>query len=114
MIILVCGGRKYNDLKRLEAVLDDTFKLYPSALILQGGAPGADFLAAKHAAARGFPVATVPANWDVYDRRAGTLRNEWMLFYFQVELVIAFPGGNGTANMVKLAKQKDIRVWKVR
>lgn len=58
------------------------------------------------------PYAIVPANWDVFDRRAGPVRNSWMLD-LKPDLVIAFPGGRGTQNMVEQAKKRGIKVMTV-
>lgn len=80
--------------------------------VVQGGAKGADALAKAWAVTCGVPMIEVPANWGFYDLGAGTLRNGWMLEFVKVELVIAFPGGRGTDNMVSLAKRQggiDIR-----
>lgn len=80
--------------------------------IVQGGAKGADALAKKWAKANGIPCFECEAIWDVYDLEAGPLRNGWMIEFVKVELVIAFPGKTGTADMVKQAKRKgaiDIR-----
>ena len=42
------------------------------------------------------------------------MRNREMLERGRPDLVIAFPGGPGTANMVKLAREAGIEVIKVR
>lgn len=51
-----------------------------------------------------------PADWDKYGKRAGYLRNVQMLDEGKPDLVVAFPGGKGTAMMVKLAKERGVRV----
>lgn len=53
------------------------------------------------------------ANWDFYAKRAGSIRNGWMLKWAQPELVIAFPGGIGTANMKEQAYQAGVPVHAV-
>jgi hypothetical protein len=47
--------------------------------------------------------------WDKLGPKAGPLRNAAMLL-LKPDLVIACPGGKGTANMIKLARDKDIDV----
>jgi hypothetical protein len=49
------------------------------------------------------PVIEFPANWKVYGRAAGPIRNMKMLLEGKPDLVVAFPGGIGTADMVKKA-----------
>jgi predicted Rossmann-fold nucleotide-binding protein len=105
--ILVCGGRNYNNVGQAWRVLakyvghDD--------IVIEGGANGADSLANQFCREHGIAVAVVPANWGFYDKRAGALRNSWML-RLNPDLVIAFPGGSGTANMIAQAKAAKVEV----
>lgn len=46
-------------------------------------------------------VLAMPADWARYGRRAGAVRNQRMLDEARPELVVAFPGGTGTADMVR-------------
>lgn len=106
MRILVCGGRDYDDQRRVFAVLD---ALAP-ALVIQGGARGADLHARAWATARGKPCATFDAPWAALGRGAGPIRNGWMLEFGHPDLVVAFPGGKGTADMVSQAQRAGIQV----
>lgn len=105
MRILVCGGRDYDDWKTLYAALDALEK--PCALI-EGGARGADRLAREWAAANRVPVLTFNAEWETYGRAAGPIRNQRMLMEGKPDIVIAFPGGAGTANMIRQARAAGI------
>ncbi len=51
-----------------------------------------------------------PAEWSKYGRRAGPIRNKQMLDVGKPHLVVAFPGGAGTANMVKQAKAAGVPI----
>jgi len=108
MRVLVCGGRRYEDEDAVYRVLDS---INPS-FVIEGGATGADALAADWARENGVPCATVDAHWTFYGKKAGYIRNTWMLMLNPVK-VVAFPGGNGTANMIKLAEEAGIEVIKV-
>ena len=81
-------------------------------MVIEGGARGADRLARLWARARGIHVATVDALWDYYDNGAGPIRNQAML-QLRPDVVVAFPGGTGTADMVKRAKAAGIQVIEV-
>lgn len=81
-------------------------------IIIQGGARGADNISEQWAIEAGCANATVMADWDNYGTRAGPLRNEWMM-RLNPDLIIAFPGGTGTANMIKLAKEAGVEVIEV-
>lgn len=117
--VLVCGGRDYADYDRVDDILSrvgpsmvitGTYlnpELYPHLI------RGADQLAVYWARMAGVPSAICEANWKKFGRGAGPIRNEAMLL-LQPTLVIAFPGGTGTAGMCKLAEEAGVRVMKVR
>ncbi|HEV7285225.1 MAG TPA: DUF2493 domain-containing protein [Kaistia sp.] len=106
MRVLVCGGRDFADRPRLNVALDG---LKPSFLI-HGGAPGADALADYWADIRGIPHRTFPADWNTHGKAAGPIRNQRMIDEGKPDLVIAFPGGRGTADMIRRAKAAGIPV----
>lgn len=110
MKVLVCGGRDYAGESYAFARLDSIHGKTPIKIVIEGGASGADAIARKWARSRGVLVATVPALWDRRGRGAGPQRNAGMLL-LGPDLVLAFPGGRGTANMVQQAK--DAGVWVV-
>lgn len=109
--ILVCGGRNFAD----KAAVDSALAPYEGSvsLVITGNAPGADSMAEVWAAKRGIPLAIYPAHWRAFGKGAGPRRNAWMLEYAKPDLVIAFPGGTGTANCVEQARERGIRVLEV-
>lgn len=98
--VLVCGGRAFSD---PAAVFEELDRLKP-ALVITGGAGGADFAALEWARHRGVPVAVFEPHWKALGKAAGPLRNGWMLKYGQPDMVLAFPGGAGTADMLRQAR----------
>ena len=106
MKVLVWGGRDFQDKARVFATLDG---LDP-ALVIHGGARGADSLAEKWAATRQVPCHVYPADWRRHGRAAGPIRNREMLEQSKPDLVVAFPGGRGTAHMVRIARDAGYRV----
>jgi hypothetical protein len=80
------------------------------ATLIAGGARGADTLAYEWAQARGIPAVVYKADWAKLGRAAGPIRNQRMLGEGNPNLVIAFPGGRGTANMVRLAREAGVEV----
>lgn len=109
MRVLVCGGRDYANVDRVYAVLDD---IAPSHII-HGGAKGADAIAAMWADERRVPVDAYCAMWDEHGRAAGPLRNQRMLDEGKPDLVVAFLGGRGTADMVRRARAAGVEVRQV-
>lgn len=111
-IILVCGGRDYNDREFFYKTMDSAKPFFAEeCCIVHGNARGADRLAYVWAFERGCAQMAMPANWYTFDKKAGTLRNRWMLKFAKPELVIAFSGGSGTANMVAISRLSNIPVW---
>lgn len=108
--VLVCGGRSYSDRQKVYRTLSALDAAHGPLEIVEGGASGADTLAQQWAEARGHPTRSFPADWATHGRAAGPIRNEQMLRDGRPDLVVAFPGGRGTANMVSLAKAAGVRV----
>jgi len=111
MRVLVTGGRDYNDAAVVQRTLE-ALRPHP-AFVIQGGALGADLLARGWAKPSGVAVLNYPADWQTYGRRAGPLRNQRMIDEGKPDLVVAFPGGRGTADMVKRARNAGIPVREV-
>lgn len=112
MRILVCGGRDFDDATAIWRALDALHARRGITLIIEGGAPGADTHARGWAAEMGIDVRTFYADWGAYGRRAGPLRNARMLDEGRPDGVVAFPGGRGTADMIRQAKTAGLKVWR--
>jgi len=108
--VLVCGGRNFNDALTLGSWLGGIHKQQGISLLIEGGAPGADFMARKFAERQGIPTKTFEADWDRHGHAAGPIRNKQMLDEGQPDLVVAFEGGKGTKNMVSQAVEAGVRV----
>ena len=121
MRVLVCGGREYADWTKLEQTLGD---LYWSLdleeqnifVLISGGAAGADTLARRFARQNNlvpYNFEEYKADWDKYGKAAGFIRNQQMLDEGKPDLVIAFEGGRGTADMIQRAKKAKIKVIEI-
>jgi hypothetical protein len=80
------------------------------ALLIHGASRGAEKLADAWAKARGVPVQSCPADWKAHGRSAGPIRDTVMFADHRPTLVLAFPGGRGTANVVKKAGDYGVPV----
>ena len=78
--------------------------------IIEGGATGVDSAAADFATVNFCNLEVYPADWKQHGRSGGYIRNKQMLFEGKPDLVVAFPGGKGTAMMVDLANRAGIKV----
>lgn len=110
MRVLVCGGRDFTDQACVFRVLDHLHARRPFTLLIEGGATGADALARQWAADRGVPNKTFHAEWDRHGRAAGPMRNTRMLAEGAPDLVVAFTGSRGTADMIRQARAAGVRV----
>lgn len=108
--ILVCGGRDYSDKESVFAALDHMAKSRVIELVIHGGASGADSLAGEWADARGIFSIACMADWKARGKKAGPIRNKMMLT-LKPDGVVAFPGGSGTADMIRQAKAAGLNVW---
>lgn len=112
MRVLVCGGRDFVDFDFLNFTLSKLqTERGPFSLIIHGGARGADALADVYAAKHFLPLLRFPADWGRHGRSAGPIRNAQMLKDGRPDLVVAFKGGNGTADMVKQATKAGVEVF---
>ena len=87
-------------------------------LVLHGGARGADAAIGRAAQQLGWSALVMPAQWQLHGRAAGPIRNRELLQQAIAKavahtspgslasvLVVAFPGGPGTASLVKEARR---------
>ena len=112
---LVCGGREFNDQTMFDSAMGDLLRLRgcPS-VVIHGDARGADRMAGAWADRMAVAVVAVPAQWGLHGRAAGVIRNQAMLDSARVDLVVAFPGGRGTADMMGRARKAGIDVAEIR
>lgn len=113
MRVLVTGGRDYNDSRKVYAVLDRLHAEAGIDCVIQGGANGADTLAVNWTHHAGVPSTTFLADWENQARFAGPVRNQRMLDEGNPDVVIAFPGGRGTADMVRKARKAGVQVVEI-
>jgi hypothetical protein len=76
MIVLVCGSRDWTNPDIIRTRLS---KLPQGTVVVEGEGRGADRIARDVALELGFEVLRVPANWKLYKKAAGPIRNREML-----------------------------------
>ncbi len=113
--ILVCGGADYKNAKQLYMVMNE--KHYPNRqdhgeidLIITGDRAGAEWLAWKWAIEAKVLCTTYPIHHLQFGKRAFMVRNKQMLEHEDIDLVIAFPGGIVTRNMITQARLAKIPI----
>lgn len=113
MRLAVCGGRNFKNWKLLEMTLNIVYKTYNIKCLIHGGATGADRMAGHWADQRNIPTLPIPADWKGNGRSAGPKRNSEIIRVGRPDLLIAFPGGKGTADMIKKAERAGIPIERV-
>ncbi len=107
--MLICGSRNWDDWK---AIRERMRGLPRGSIIIQGGARGADRMAADIARGLEMEVREYPARWETYGRSAGPIRNQQMLDEERPDLVMAFADdlatSKGTKDMVERARKAGI------
>ena len=114
MRLLVCGGRDFREQSIVDEFLDRMHSEHKITCVIHGDARGADHLAQLWAERRGIPTQRFPAQWHLYGASAGPMRNAQMIREGKPTAVFAFPGGAGTANMVKQSEAAGLRVYTTR
>jgi len=113
--VIVCGGRDYHEADLLYSLLDRELNGRWHGLdvvVVTGGCTGADIMAEAWADERGLTVEKHLADWHRHGRAAGPFRNQKMLD-LGADYVVAFPGGRGTADMVRRAEGAGVPVLKL-
>ena len=113
MRVLVCGGRDYDDRERVFRELDALHEKTPITALIEGGANGADRHAHEWATSRTVLCRTFHADWKEYGKAAGPIRNQRMIDAGKPDLVVAFPGHEGTEDMVSRARWAGLKVMEI-
>lgn len=124
MKLLVCGGRTFNNWELLRDKLTEMFVIQEETRpfphlpedfgVVHGGAKGADDLADQWAVLHGVVPHIYKADWEGYGIAAGPIRNQKMLDEGKPDIVVAFPGGSGTADIVARARKAGVKVIEVK
>lgn len=110
--ILVTGSRDWQDVETIEKALLEYDDIPWGEVVLVSGAcsSGADYLCELYASALGWKVERHPANWELYGKQAGFIRNSEMVVTMP-DVCLAFikDGSRGATHCAALAKQAGIK-----
>ena len=107
---LVCGGRAFDDWRAVHRALNEINGSVGVTAVIHGGCSGADRRAGEWAREWGVVEVAVLPDWKARGRAAGPIRNALMLRDGKPDMVLAFPGGRGTADMVAKARKAGVPV----
>jgi len=108
--VIVCGGRDYTDYRTVSRVLNAIDRKYGIEAVIHGTAHGADKLAQRWGFEHHKLVIGCPARWEKHGKKAGPLRNQHMLDTWKPDACVAFPGGKGTADMIRRARAAGLKM----
>ena len=115
MRVIVCGSRDTprTQLCSVCAWLDHIDANFTLTTIVHGGATGIDYLASEWAFRKNIRIEMYPAHWKLHGKAAGPMRNQKMI-ESNPDMVIAFPGGRGTADMVQRTKNAKVPLLRIK
>ena len=115
--VIIAGSREFDNYDLLAKKVDfflqnkiNKTKLYSNIEIVSGTAKGADTLGEKYAKERGFALKQFPADWELYGKRAGYVRNKQMRDYADICIVFWDGKSRGSKHMIDLAKETNMPV----
>lgn len=113
--IIIAGGRDFNNYNLLNSTISNYLKENTNNVeIISGAARGADQLGEQFAIEYGYQIKRFSANWNLYGKSAGPIRNRKMAEYASdgQGVLFAFWDGKsrGTKSMINLAKKYGLEV----
>lgn len=112
--IIIAGSRCFSDYEYLKEKMKSIINPDDCITIISGGAVGADMNGEKFAMEFGYRLEVFNAQWDLYGKSAGYIRNESMAIFASKEngVLCAFWNGKsrGTKSMIQLAKKYNLEI----
>ena len=112
-LVAVTGGKEVADPDAVWSILDRTRAKHPDSVLLHGGAPGIETVAAKWAEARGVDLVVCRPDWQAHGKAAPFKRNDDLL-NLMPKGVLAWPGSGITNNLIDKAIALGIPVHRAR
>ena len=111
-LVAVAGGKQAGNANAIWSTLDHARAKHDDMILLHGGGPGAEKIAASWAEKNGVDQVVCKPDWDAHGKAAPFRRNDELLNLLP-KGVIAFPGSGITDNLVDKARKLGIPVHRV-
>ncbi len=108
-LVAIVGGKTVTDAGAVIARLDKAKAKYADIILVHGGGPGIERIAAQWAERNGVHQVVCKPDWNAHGRAAPFRRNDELLNLLP-KGVIAFPGSGITDNLVDKAVKLGIPV----
>ena len=112
--VVVCGSRDFNDYEIAKEFIKECLekeKTVNEIIILSGGARGADAIGERYAIENGLEIERYPAEWKIYGRGAGPIRNKKMAEACDVAICFWDGQSRGTKSMISCAEKLKKTVY---
>lgn len=111
----ICGGRGFSNTEMFSSAMGEIVqRLGCPARVIHGDARGADQMTGEWGRRMAIGVVAIPADWSGHGMKAGPLRNQLMLDTYKPTVVVAFPGGQGTADMIRRSRRTGANVIEIK
>lgn len=113
MKVIIAGSRTIDNFHAVEiAVIKSKFDITE---VVSGRAKGVDYLGELYALKFSIPIKKFPAQWTMFGKRAGYIRNAEMSEYADALIAVWDGHSPGTLHMINLMKElnKPVYVHKV-
>ena len=109
MKTIIAGSRsKVSQSDVDEAILLSGFQI---SEVVSGTAMGADRMGENWAKRNDIPIAYFPAQWNLFGKRSGYIRNEEMARNAEALVAVWDGASRGTLHMINIAKAKGLKVF---
>jgi hypothetical protein len=105
MKMIIAGSRSITDKTIVYDAINELSRTHNITEVVSGKARGVDFLGEQWALEKNIPIKLFPANWNVYGKKAGHIRNKLMADYADCAIIIWDGSSPGSYNMISNMKK---------
>lgn len=109
MRTIIAGSRDLNSYELVCRAVEECG--WEPTVVLSGTARGIDQMGERWASRNGITIERYPANWKIWGKRAGPLRNEKMANNADALIAVWDGLSRGTSHMIATAQRKGLRVY---
>lgn len=109
MKVIIAGSREIVDYSLVDSAVKESG--FDVTHVISGGARGIDALGEKYAKENNKLCEVVSADWDVYGKAAGYLRNEKMAQRADALVAVWDGKSKGTRNMISIAQRYNLKTY---
>ncbi len=110
MRLLIAAGRHLEDAALIRRALMRAHAIRPITVVIHGSSGRLGAITEEWARAQHLHVVRYPANWRAFGKRAGLIRNAFMLEDARPDMVLALPGGSDTRDLIARAHSARVPV----